>query len=114
MAVDLVYLIIFESFFKSKTNRIMDFRMEKSSYAMLVFIFATLCYYLHVGAGEDVDVMGYIKIFGYALIVLVAIIALACIPVLLYCYVIKKIPDIDYSINLAFVATIIGIISEVI
>lgn len=88
--------------------------MEKSSYAMLVFIFATLCYYTHLGAGVGVDVLGYFKIFGYALLVLVAIIALACIPVLLYCYVIKKIPDIDYSINLAFAATIIGILSEII
>ncbi|MFM2395000.1 MAG: hypothetical protein RLZZ546_2983 [Bacteroidota bacterium] len=92
----------------------MDFRMEKSSYAMLVFIFATLCYYTYVGAGTDVNAIGFLKIFGYALLVLIALIALACIPVLLYCYVVKKIPDIDYSINLAFAATIIGIISEII
>jgi hypothetical protein len=30
-------------------------------------------------------------------------IAIACLPVIIFCYFIKVIPDIDYSIRLAFV-----------
>jgi hypothetical protein len=49
-----------------------------------------------------------------ALLVTIAFVGVACIPVLIYCYFVKKIPDIDYSIVVAFGATIIGIISEII
>jgi hypothetical protein len=37
-----------------------------------------------------------------------------CVPVIVYCYFVKKIPDIDYSIILAAGITMIGIISELI
>jgi len=40
------------------------------------------------------------------------LVALASIPVLIYCYFVKVIPDIDYSIRVAFVFTLIGIASE--
>ena len=93
----------------------MDFRMDKSSWAMLAFMFATFMYMIIQGAGGDIsNASFYMQATGISLITLVAIVALSCIPVLIYCYFVKMIPDIDYSIRVAFVVTIIGIISELI
>ena len=90
----------------------MDFRMDKSSWGMLAFMFATFMYFLIVGGGGGLSAAGYIQAGGFSLMTLIALIAICCIPVLIYCYFVKKIPDIDYSIRLAFAVTIIGIISE--
>lgn len=91
----------------------MDFRMDKSSWAMLVFMFATFMFYVIQGAGGDIsNVTFYMQATGISLLTLVAIIAISCIPVLIYCYFVKMIPDIDYSIRVAFVVTIVGIISQ--
>ncbi|MEM9546482.1 MAG: hypothetical protein AAGA77_10950 [Bacteroidota bacterium] len=81
---------------------------------MLVFILATFMYFLIIGGGNTLSMVGYIQAFGFSLMTLIALIALSCIPVLIYCYFVKMIPDIDYSIRLAFVITILGIISELI
>lgn len=86
--------------------------MEKRSWAMLAFMLATYMYFVLAGSGTDLSVSGYLQVFLYALITLVVIVALACIPVIVYCYFVKKIPDIDYSVTLAFAVTILGIISE--
>jgi len=91
----------------------MDFRMDKSSWAMIAFMFATFMYYILLGAGGDFsNASFYMEAIGISLITLVAIVALSCIPVLIYCYFVKMIPDIDYSIRVAFLVTIVGIISE--
>ena len=91
----------------------MDFRMDKSSWAMIVFMFATFMYYIVQGAGGDIaNASFYLQAVGYSLMTLIALVAISCIPVLIYCYFVKLIPDIDYSIRVAFAFTIIGIISE--
>ncbi len=92
----------------------MDFRMDKSSWAMLAFMFATFMYFLIQGGGGSLSGAGYGQAVGFSLLTLVALVALSCIPVLIYCYFVKMIPDIDYSIRVAFAVTIIGIISELI
>lgn len=86
--------------------------MDKSSYGMLVFILATFLYFLM--SGMDLTFGGSLQAFAIALLVLVALLALMSIPVLIYCYFVNKIPDIDYSIRAAFAFTIVGIISELI
>lgn len=90
----------------------MDFRMEKSSWAMIAFMFASIFYAFLQGSGTNIPFIAYVQTFFYTLISVLAIIAIACIPVIIVCYFIKKIPDIDYSINLAFAVIILGIISE--
>lgn len=90
----------------------MDFQMDKSSWAMLVFIFATFMFYILQGAGFDLPITGILQAIGFSLLTLVIGVALMCIPVLIYCYFVKIIPDIDYSIRAAFVVTIIGIITQ--
>lgn len=90
----------------------MDFRMDKSSWAMLVFMFATYMFFLIQGGGSNLPAAGYLQAVGISILALIAIIAVMSIPVLIYCYFVKMIPDIDYSIRVAFAFTIIGIISE--
>ena len=92
----------------------MDFRMDKSSWAMLAFMFATFMFFILQGAGGGMATAGYIQAVGFSIATLIALVAIMCIPVLIYCYIVKVIPDIDYSIRVAFAVTIIGIISEII
>ncbi len=88
--------------------------MDKSSWAMLAFIFATFMYYMVQGGGGSLSGLGYAHATGFSLLTLIALVALSCIPVLIYCYIVKMIPDIDYSIRVAFAITVVGIISELI
>lgn len=89
--------------------------MDKSSWAMLAFMFATFMYFIIQGAGGDISGGAfYMQAVGISLLTLIAMVAVSCIPVLIYCYFVKMIPDIDYSIRFAFALTIIGIISEII
>jgi ABC-type transport system involved in cytochrome c biogenesis permease component len=90
----------------------MDFRMEKISYVMLALMLGTMAYFILQGAGSALSAGGYLQVLLFAILTVIALIALSSIPVLIYCFFVKKIPDIDYSINLAFVLTIVGIISE--
>lgn len=90
----------------------MDFRMDKASWAMIVFILATLMYFVVQGADFPLDTGGYIQAFGIALLAAIAIIAVSCIPVVIVCYFIKRIPDIDYSVWFATAFTVVGIITE--
>lgn len=90
----------------------MDFRMERSSWYMIAFVFLTFLFFILQGAGFDLPIMGWIESIGFSLLILVALVALSCIPVLIACYFIKKIPDIDYSIWVATGITVVCIISE--
>ncbi len=90
----------------------MDFRMDKSSWGMLGFMFLTMVYFLVTGAGDGITFSGYLFSLLLGLVTVVVLLALSSIPVLIYCYFAKVIPDIDYSIRVAFVFTLIGIASE--
>jgi hypothetical protein len=92
----------------------MDFRMDKSSWFMIVFMIATMSFFIVSGSLSVLGFSDYAQATMYGIIATLVLVALACIPVLIYCFFIKMIPDIDYSIRAAFVITLIGIISEVI
>lgn len=92
----------------------MDFRMDKESWVSIVLMIATMMFFIIAGAGGAINTSGYFWAFLFALLTTIVLISICCIPVLIYCYLVKKIPDIDYSINLAAAATFIGIISEII
>jgi hypothetical protein len=89
-----------------------DWRMDRASWLMIFFIIATMLYYVISGAGGSLSGAGYLQAFIIAILSAFVLIAIACIPVLIACYFIKKIPDIDYAVWVATGATIIGIISE--
>jgi len=88
--------------------------MDKASWGMLVFILATMMYFILQGAGGELPVAGYLQAFAFALLITVILVAVSCIPVLIVCFFVKRIPDIDYSIWAATAFTVVGIISEVI
>lgn len=88
--------------------------MDKASWGMILFIFATFMYYMIQGAGEGLPTVGYVEIFGWSLLGTLVVIALASIPVFIICYFIKRIPDIDYSVWGATAFMVVGIISELI
>ena len=74
----------------------MDFRTEWSSWVLI----ALMMVISYVTIPSDQATIGMIltQVLGLPLL----IVALACAPVLIYCYFAKVIPDIDYSIRLAF------------
>ncbi len=89
-----------------------DFRMDKISWLFIVLMLAIFTYFVMQGGGGHLPFIAYIQGFFIALLTLVALIALVSIPVVIVCYFIKKIPDIDYSIWAAFGITIIGLLIE--
>lgn len=92
----------------------MDFKMDRSSWLMIAFMLATMAFFVLDGRGLEMGFANVLKGIGFAILVVIILIALMSIPVLIYCYFVNKIPDIDYSIRAAFAFTIIGIISEII
>ena len=88
--------------------------MDKASWGMLVFMLATFMYFVVEGADGALNTGGYIQAFGYALLTLIVLVAVSCIPIVIVCYFIKKIPDIDYSIWFATAFTVVAIISELV
>lgn len=76
----------------------MDFRTEWSSW-ILVVIMMVIAYIINPYDTTDSAWLLVAQVIGLPLIA----VAVACIPVIIICYLIKKIPDIDYSIYVAFV-----------
>jgi len=74
----------------------MDFRTEWSSW-ILVILMMIIAYFTNPWVAENIP-MVLTQVIGLPFIA----ICIASIPVLIICYFIKQIPDIDYSIRLAF------------
>ena len=68
----------------------MDFRMDKSSWGMLGFMFLTMVYFLVTGAGDGITFSGYLFALLLGLVTVVVLLALSSIPVLIYCYFVKS------------------------
>ncbi len=75
----------------------MDFRTEWSSWILIVLMMV-IAYIINPYDTSDSTWLLIAQVIGLPLIA----IAVACIPVIIVCYFIKKIPDIDYSIYVAF------------
>lgn len=91
----------------------MDFRMDKLSWGLLAFMFLTFMYFILSGGTQGAGMGLYLQAILIAALAVVVVVALMSLPVLVYCYFVKMIPDIDYSIRLGAIFTVIGIISEV-
>ena len=74
----------------------MDFRTEWSSW-VLVALMMIISYFINPFQASELHM-----ILAQVVALPLFAIAIACIPVLIYCYFAKVIPDIDYSIRLAF------------
>ena len=76
----------------------MDFRTDWSSW-LLVFLMMIIAYVINPWSIDGNIGLLAVQVIGLPL----AAIAIASIIVLIFCYFINQIPDIDYSIRLAFV-----------
>lgn len=85
----------------------MDFRTEWSSWLLvilMIIITAFISPYVYPSNGEFLDILLYFaRIIGFPLLM----ITLASIPVVIVCWIVKVIPDIDYSIRTAFVIVLL-------
>lgn len=91
---------------------VFDFRMDLASWGMILAMVLVFAFYflpdIYGSANGAVEI---IKNIGIGALLTFILIAVACIPVILLCYFIKQIPDIDYSV---WVATAVLAISVVI
>ncbi len=75
----------------------MDFRTEWSSW-ILVILMMGISYFTNPWIADSIPLQ-LTQVIGLPFIA----ICISSIPVLIICFFIKQIPDIDYSIRLAFV-----------
>lgn len=86
----------------------MDLRAEWSS-ILLIVLMVFIAYFIHPGFGESPDLL---KVFKQMVLFPIIVIAFASIPVVIVCYFIKMIPDIDYSIRVGFLFFLFLLISQ--
>jgi len=72
----------------------------------LMLLMMVIAYVVNPWMTDDSVMMLITQVLGYPL----ATIAIASIPVLIVCYIMNVIPDIDYSIRLAFIYMLIQLI----
>lgn len=90
----------------------MDFRLDPLSWAMILVMLGVFMYVMVLQGTSDVTYTAYFQALGVALLVLLALLGIMSIPVLIVCYAINRIPDIDYSVWAAFAFTILALIIE--
>jgi hypothetical protein len=94
-------------------KRVFDFRMDAQSWFMIVGIFiAFWMVLLPATFGVAMDEVSTIRIILMSLVLTLLLICISCIPVILICYFIKRIPDIDYAVwvsTIIMILTILGV-----
>lgn len=94
-------------------KRVFDFRMDAQSWIMIAGIFVAfwmlvLPSSISVGMGD----VSTLKSILTSLALTFFLICISCIPVILICYFVKRIPDIDYAVwvsTIIMILTIVGI-----
>lgn len=91
-----------------KPNKtVFDFRMDKISWVMLalmVGLFAFLILPQQFGIASDSIAIW--KYMVYGILMSLILVAISCIPIVIVCLFINRIPDIDYAIWFATAVTI--------
>lgn len=97
----------------STIQRVFDFRMDKISWVFLlimVLLFGLVILPSQFGVAADtVNVIYYV---AFSLLLTFILVAVSCLPIVLVCLVINRIPDIDYAIWLALALTIMTAIGS--
>ncbi len=93
-------------------KRVFDFRMDPQSWFMIAGIFvAFLMVLLPASFGAMKSDLSTIKMILYSLVLTFGLICISCIPIVLICLLIKRIPDIDYAIWFSTIVMILSLIS---
>lgn len=91
----------------STIKRVFDFRMDKISWVFLlamVLLFGLVILPAQFGVAADtVNVVYYV---AFSLLLTFLMVAISCLPIVIICLLINKIPDIDYAIWFALAATV--------
>jgi len=88
-------------------KRVFDFRMDAESWIMIAlmiiaFAFVILPSSFGIASGE----IGMLYYLGLGILLTFCLITMACIPVVIVCWFIKMIPDIDYAVWVASILTL--------
>jgi len=88
-------------------KRVFDFRMDAESWIMIAlmiiaFAFVILPSSFGIASGE----IGMLYYLGFGILLTFCLITMACIPVVIVCWFIKMIPDIDYAVWVASILTL--------
>ena len=91
----------------SAVKRVFYFRMDKISWVFLlimVLLFGLVILPAQFGVAADSVNVAYYVVFS--LLLTFILVAVSCLPIVLICLLINRIPDIDYAIWLALALTI--------
>lgn len=98
---------------EKEAKRVFDFRMDPQSWFMLAGIFiAFWMVLLPATFSSAVDSVSAGRMILMSIVLTLLLVCLSCIPVVLVCYFIKRIPDIDYAIwcsTIIMILTILGV-----
>jgi len=92
----------------TQKDRIFDFRMDISSWITIVAMILAFAF-MFIPA-TTMESTGNLLNLAYGILATFFLMTIACIPVIIYCWFAKVIPDIDYSVIVAAIATIIAMI----
>ena len=92
----------------NQKDPVFDFRMDLSSWITILFMILAFAF-MFIPA-TTMESTGNILNLAYGIVATFFLIAIACIPVIIYCWFAKVIPDIDYSVIVAAILTTIAMI----
>ena len=80
--------------------------MDKFSWALIALIFILFVFViLPAQFGTAADTVGWGYYIGFSLLLTFCMIAVSCLPIVIICLFINRIPDIDYAVWFATAAT---------
>lgn len=95
---------------QKEQNRVFDFRMDSQSWFMIVaMVLAFAFVLLRANFGLAANEINTFTYLGFGALLTFVLITISCIPIVILCWFIKRIPDIDYAVWLSTVLVIISV-----
>ena len=90
-------------------SRVFDFRMDLSSWLTIIAMILLVAFmFIPLQAGMPEGAAGILKNLGLGVLITFLLTAISCIPVIIYCWFANVIPDIDYSVIVAAILSILS------
>lgn len=94
---------------KENNSRTFDFRMDFSSWITIIAMILLVAFmFIPMQVGMPEGLVGILTNVGLGALITFLLISVSCIPVIIYCWFVKEIPDIDYSVIVAAILSIIS------